>query len=99
MIGETIKRLEAGMLPKRGQQWSYLDRGRTLAVSSALPVLGGIAVGIYVLITKGDWILLVLGLVALALVGLLAWENERHNRVPVFDDEPEEIKEIEDVQL
>lgn len=83
-------------MPKRGQQWSYLDRGRTFAVAMGLSALWVLAGGVYLVIIRGDWLVLVLGLVAAAGAGLLAWENERKNRVPIFDEDNEEIAGNED---
>ncbi|MFB0834260.1 hypothetical protein ACX8Z9_14535 [Arthrobacter halodurans] len=77
------------MLPKRGQQWSYLDRGRTLAVSWGLTLIGGLAFGVYLLITRGDWLMVVLSLAGAGFLALYVRENEREHRVPTFDDEPE----------
>lgn len=80
------------LLPKRGQQWSYLDRGRTFSVGWALTSLWFLAVGVYVVATRGEWLLLGLGVACLALSGLFAWENERQNRPPI-PDEDDDVKE------
>lgn len=84
------------MLPKRGQQWSYLDRGRTFSAAWALISLGFMAFGVYLLATRGNWVFLMLSVICLGLSGLLAWENERKNRPPIFDEEEESVPETSD---
>lgn len=68
------------MFPKKGQTWSYRDRGRTLAFLWAMTAVGGIAAGIYLLITRGEWIVLIAGVVALIATAVYARENEREHR-------------------
>lgn len=72
------------MFPKKGQVWTYRERGRFFSIMMmGLPSLGLVVIGIFLAIARGEWLLLVLGILALTAAATVFFENERKRR-----DEP-----------
>ncbi len=71
------------MFPKRGQVWTYRERGRFLAFIWAVPLIPMLTIGIYFVAAQSNWLLLVVALVALAGWALFIFSSERAHR-----DEP-----------
>jgi CHASE2 domain-containing sensor protein len=71
------------MFPKKGQVWTYRERGRTLSLSWALGFIGMLLAGIYFLFTQSNWILVILALLGLGFVAMFFFSSEHEHR-----DEP-----------
>lgn len=66
--------------PKRGQIWTYRDRGRTHSLISLFVVVAIVAAGIFFLVSQGNWIVLIIGLVMIPALGLFYFSNEKEHR-------------------
>lgn len=71
------------MFPKKGQIWTYRERARTLALFGGLASIGMLLAGIYFVFTQSNWIVVILGLLALGSVAIYFFSSEREHR-----DEP-----------
>lgn len=67
------------MLPKRGQIWTYRDRGRTDSFFSLITVIAILAAGIFFLVTQGNWALLIIGLIMIPALALFYFSNEKEH--------------------
>jgi 4-hydroxybenzoate polyprenyltransferase len=68
------------MFPKKGQIWTYRQRGRLFSLWLALPVLVGIVWGTFLAATEGDWFILALSVVGLAGAAVFLIDHERRHR-------------------
>jgi hypothetical protein len=68
------------MFPKKGQVWTYRERTRFLAFTWCLPIMGFVALGIYIGMTRANWLVLILSVVALGFLALYFFSNERKYR-------------------
>lgn len=68
------------MFPKRGQVWTYRERGRFLSFVWGLPLVPMIAIGIYFGVTQSNWSLLLIALVAVVGLALFLFSSERSHR-------------------
>lgn len=68
------------MFAKRGQVWTYRERGRFLALTWGAPILVMLVVGAYFAVIGTTWMLL--GLAVLALLGWVwfIFDSERRHR-------------------
>lgn len=68
------------MFPKKGQVWTYRERGRAFSLWMATPLLGGLIWGIVLAVTEGQWFVLALATLGLAGVALFLIDHERRHR-------------------
>ena len=68
------------MFPKKGRIWTYRERGRTLAFIGTIIFVLLLIAGIYFVVTKSNWILVILSLLGLGFVALFFIGSERGHR-------------------
>ena len=68
------------LFPKRGQVWTYRERTRLVTLVWALPLLGGIGFGIYLVLARGEWLVLICSVIGIIAIGVVLLESERHRR-------------------
>lgn len=68
------------MFPRRGQVWTYRERGRFLTFVWGSPLIIMLIFGIYLIITESNWLLALVTIGALAFLALFAYSNERNHR-------------------
>jgi membrane protein YdbS with pleckstrin-like domain len=68
------------MFPKKGQVWTYRERGRFLSLLWMIPIIAILIAGIYFVSTDSNWLLLILGIVALAGLAMFIFSSERSHR-------------------
>lgn len=68
------------MFPKRGQVWTYRERGRTFSLIWAIAAVVMLAIGIYFAVIGTTWLLLALA-IGVAACGVVVFvSNEREHR-------------------
>jgi drug/metabolite transporter (DMT)-like permease len=73
------------MFGQRGH-WDLLRRGRVLGSIWIAFSIFLIILGIYFLVTQGNWLVLILAIGALLFALLMVWDNERKNRADPEND-------------
>lgn len=71
------------MVPKKGQVWSDRERGRRLAFSMGLILIAMLIAGVYLALTKENWIVIIIAIGSTISVTGFYFRNEHSHR-----DEP-----------
>ena len=67
-------------MAKNRPLWTYRERGRVFFIALSIPVLFGLVVGIILLATEGQWMILIFSIAGLIGVAIGLFDNERQNR-------------------
>jgi hypothetical protein len=68
------------VFPKRGQVWSYRDRGRFLALIWGIPLIPLLGIGVYFVASESNWGILLITLLAIVGWALYFFSSERSHR-------------------
>ncbi len=68
------------MFPKRGQVWTYRERGRFISLIWVIPVVFFLAAGLYFAFAESQWLLLIIALLMVGFLGLFFFSSERKHR-------------------
>lgn len=68
------------MLPKKGQVWTYRERGRSLGLVYGIAAVVFLGIGLYFGIATSNWLLFLIALGIAAFAGLYVYANERDHR-------------------
>ena len=68
------------MFPKRGQVWTYRERGRFLTFMLGIPLVLMLVAGIYFMITESNWTLILVTILGLMFLAMFLFDSERKHR-------------------
>ncbi|ALE06214.1 hypothetical protein AL755_13300 [Arthrobacter sp. ERGS1:01] len=68
------------MFPKKGQIWTYRERGRFLSVLWGIPLIVLLIFGIYLAAAKSNWLVLIVSFIGIVGLAMFFFSNDRSHR-------------------